>query len=77
MRQRVGAYFGKQVEIVPGEVAKGSPTRRCPDTTKLKKLGFKPKTPFREGLRLTAKWYDQNSEKQPKVSQETGKLYEK
>lgn len=73
----IGNYFGKQVEIVPGEIAKGSPTRRCPDTTKLKKLGFRPKTPFKEGLRITAKWYDQNSEKQPKVSQETGKLYEK
>ena len=75
--KEIGDYFERQIEIAPGEIAKGSPTRRCPDTTKLKKLGFKPKTPFREGLRLTAKWYDQNSEKQPKVSQETGKLYEK
>ncbi len=75
--KEIGKYFGKDVIIVPGEVAKGSPTRRCPDTTKLKKLGFKTRTPFREGLRITAKWYDQNSEKQPKISQDRGKLYEK
>ncbi|MBI2549624.1 SDR family NAD(P)-dependent oxidoreductase [Candidatus Woesearchaeota archaeon] len=75
--KEIGNYFGRQVEIVPGEAAKGSPARRCPDTTKLKKLGFKPKTPFREGLRITAKWYGQNSEKQPKISQNRGKLYEK
>ncbi len=75
--KEIGNYFGKEVAIVSGEIARGSPMRRCPDITKLKKLGFKPKTSFSEGLRITAKWYDQNSGKQPKVSEETGKLYEK
>ena len=73
----IGKSFGREIIIVPGELAKGSPTRRCPDITKLKKLGFKPKTLLRDGLRMTAKWYDQNSDKQPKVSEETGKLYER
>ncbi|MEK6837271.1 MAG: hypothetical protein AABX69_01350, partial [Nanoarchaeota archaeon] len=75
--KEIGSYFGKKVEIVPGEIAKGSPTRRCPDITKLKKLGFRPKKTFKEGLRATAKWYDQNADKQPKISEETGKLYER
>lgn len=75
--KEIGDYFGRQIEIMAGEIAKGSPTRRCPDTTKLKKLGFKTKTPFKEGLRITAKWYDQNSEKQPRISEDRGKLYEK
>ncbi len=75
--KEIGNYFGKHAETVPGELAKGSPARRCPDTTKLKKLGFKPKTPFREGLHITAKWYDQNAGKEPKVSDKGEKLYEK
>ncbi|MBI3036796.1 SDR family NAD(P)-dependent oxidoreductase [Candidatus Woesearchaeota archaeon] len=75
--KEIGNYFGKIAEIVPGKAAKGSPARRCPDTTKLKKLGFKTKTPFREGLAMTAKWYDQNADKQPKVSSEGGRLYER
>ena len=29
----VGDFFTKQVEIVPGEPAKGSPQRRCPDVS--------------------------------------------
>lgn len=75
--KEIGNYFGKQAETVPGEIAKGSPARRCPDTAKLKKLGFKPKTSFKEGLHITAKWYDQNSGKEPKVSDKGEKLYEK
>lgn len=73
----IGKYFGREVTVVPGEPAKGAPARRCPDTAKLKKLGFKPKTSFKDGLRLTAKWYDQNSDKEPKASQEENKLYDK
>ncbi len=75
--KEIGNCFGKEAVVVAGELAKGSPMRRCPDITKLKKLGFRPKTSFSEGLRITAKWYDQNSGRQPKVSEETGKLYEK
>jgi len=73
----IGKYFGKEIEIVPGEPAKGSPTRRCPNIAKLKKLGFTPKTSFKEGLCITAKWYDENSGKEPKESQEGSKLYDK
>lgn len=75
--KEIGNFFGKEVTVAAGELAKGSPMRRCPDITKLKKLGFKTKTSFKEGLRITAEWYDKNSGRQPKVSEETGKLYEK
>jgi len=63
----VGKYFEKEVTIVPGKQAKGSTLRRCPDITKLKKLGYKPKIPFKEGLKITAKWYDKNSDKIKKI----------
>jgi nucleoside-diphosphate-sugar epimerase len=47
------------VEIVvqPGELPKGSPTRRKPAIGKLQALGFEPKVHLREGLRATAEWY--------------------
>ena len=32
-------------------------SRRLPDITKIRKLGFKPKTSFDEGLRSTIEWY--------------------
>lgn len=58
----VGKYFGKEVEIIPGKEAKGGTKRRCPDITKLKKLGYEPKVSFEKGLKITAKWYDKNSD---------------
>jgi len=61
----IGKYFGRDVVIVPGEPAKGGTPRRCPDITKLKKLGYEPKISFREGLKITAKWYDENAHKKP------------
>ena len=63
--KEVGKYFDKDVMVVPGKLQTGSTLRRCPDITKLKKLGYGPKIPFREGLRITAKWYDKNSDKNP------------
>jgi len=63
--KEVGSYFNKEIIIVPGEAMKGSTTRRCPDITKLKELGYMPKTSFKEGLQITAKWYDEHSEKKP------------
>lgn len=63
----IGNYFGKEVTIVAGEQAKGGTLRRCPDITKLEKLGYKPKIPFNEGLKITAKWYDENSDKIRKI----------
>lgn len=60
---KVGKYFGKGVSIVPCKTAEGGAFRRCPDITKLKKLGYKPKISFEKGLRITAKWYDENSNK--------------
>jgi len=64
---KVGKYFGKEIDIVPGKEAKGGTKRRCPDISKLKKLGYKPKIPFEKGLKITAKWYDENSNKVKKI----------
>ncbi len=39
------------------EAPKGSVSRRCPDISKLKKLGFTPKIGFKEGLKNCYDWY--------------------
>ncbi len=44
-----------QIEILPAPA--GSVLRRCPDTTKLKALGFKAKVSLNEGLKRTYDWY--------------------
>lgn len=62
----IGRYFGKKVAVIPGSAAKGGTTRRCPDIAKLRNLGFQPRISFRDGLRRTAQWYDENSGRDPR-----------
>lgn len=54
----VAEYYGRRIEVVPGELAMGSTARRCPDITKLRMLGYQPRYSLREGLAVTAAWYD-------------------
>src|SRR3989338_3797417 len=68
--EEIGKYFDKKVEIVHEKHAEGSTLRRCPDIAKLRKLGYKPKVPFKEGLKITAEWYDKNSNKPRKIKAE-------
>lgn len=65
--KEVGKYFGEEIEIVQGKETEGGTKRRCPDISKLMKLGYKPKIKFDEGLRITAKWYEKNLEKIRKI----------
>ena len=44
-----------KLKILP--TLKGSTTRRCPDITKLSKLGYQPKVSLKEGLLKTYEWY--------------------
>jgi nucleoside-diphosphate-sugar epimerase len=59
----VGNYFGKKVVIVPGVFPEGGVYRRCPDISKLRKLGYSPKVSFKKGLEYAVKWYDKNAYK--------------
>ena len=63
----VGKYFGRGIKLISGQSKKGSALRRCPDITKLKKFGYKPKISLKDGLKLTLKWYDKNSDKIKKI----------
>ena len=61
LARMVAACFGKRVKIEPGPPAEGGTDRRCPDIRKLQALGYEPRVSLREGLSITAKWYDENS----------------
>ena len=43
--------FNKKVTINRVKLLKGSPSKRCPNITKIKKLGFKPQISLKEGLK--------------------------
>jgi nucleoside-diphosphate-sugar epimerase len=53
-------YYGANINVVPGDLPKGSPTRRKPDIGKLAALGYKPKIGLIEGLAETLDWYKTN-----------------
>ncbi|MBI2596937.1 SDR family NAD(P)-dependent oxidoreductase [Candidatus Daviesbacteria bacterium] len=54
----IGKIYGIKIKIVPGKLTPGSTQRRCPDISKLKKLGFKPKFDLVMGLQETIQWYN-------------------
>lgn len=65
--KKIASHFGKQAIIIPGKKQAGGTSRRLPDIAKIKKLGFKPKYNFDEGLQETIFWYNQNIHKNPSV----------
>jgi nucleoside-diphosphate-sugar epimerase len=58
----VAACYGREIKVVPGTLAKGSPQRRCPDTAKIAALGYPgPDFSFENGLARTVAWYREHS----------------
>ena len=49
-----------KINIQNSVIAKGGTLRRCPDITKLKKLGYKPKIKIKNGLIPMINWYKKN-----------------
>ncbi len=60
LAKKVGSYFKKKIELVPGKLSAGGTPRRCPDISKMKALGYSPKISLDEGIAKTAKWYSDN-----------------
>jgi dTDP-glucose 4,6-dehydratase/UDP-glucose 4-epimerase len=61
----VVACLGREAALIAGPPAPGGTKRRCPNIDKLKKLGFKPRISFDEGLPSVAKWYKDNLHLKP------------
>jgi nucleoside-diphosphate-sugar epimerase len=47
----IALWLDRSFDIIPGELQPGGTLRRCPDISKLKKLGYSPVVPLIEGLR--------------------------
>lgn len=67
LARAVGRQYGRDIQLIAGDAAKGGTGRRCPDITKLAKLGFKPHVSLKQGLKQTAAWYDANAALAPKT----------
>lgn len=60
--QKVAACFGREVSILKGPLQPGSTPRRCPDISKLRKLGYEPRVSLDEGLALTVAWHKEKTQ---------------
>tara|TARA_B100001109_G_C18855911_1_gene471633 strand:- start:1536 stop:2510 length:975 start_codon:yes stop_codon:yes gene_type:complete len=49
-----------EVKIIPSKAPKGEAEKRCPDISKMRKLGYSPNFSIRDGLEKTIKWYLNN-----------------
>ena len=54
---QVYASFSQKIKVLPGQLAAGSTPRRCPDTSKIQSLGFKPQVSLVRGIGIMTKWY--------------------
>jgi nucleoside-diphosphate-sugar epimerase len=64
--RRIAAQAGREIDIVPGKLQAGGTPRRCPDISKLAKLGYKPRVPLDAGLKPTLDWYWRHTDLAPK-----------
>ena len=66
LARRIAACAQREIELVPGKLQAGGTMRRCPDISKLARLGYKPRVPLNEGLKPTLDWYWSNANLAPK-----------
>jgi len=59
----ISKILDKKIIIQKGILKKGGTLRRCPDISKIKKLGYKQKYALDIGLKKTINWYKLNYEK--------------
>jgi len=67
LARRIAAISGRDVDLVVGKPAPGGTARRCPDISKLARLGYKPRVPLSEGLKPTLDWYRRNTALAPNI----------
>lgn len=57
---RLGQKMGLKLQVCPSAGAAGGTLRRCPDISKMRKLGYEPTIDLDTGLGLTIDWYLEN-----------------
>ena len=65
LAREIARCFGREIQIVPGPLQPGSTLRRCPDISRLRALGFEPRSSLSQGLNETVRWYDNNIHLKP------------
>jgi nucleoside-diphosphate-sugar epimerase len=65
---RVAAHGGREIELIHRPAPEGGTERRCPDITKLARLGYQPRVPLSQGLPPTVDWYWENENLAPKTN---------
>ena len=68
LAEQVSNLFNISINLIPGDLAQGGTLRRCPDITKLRKLGFDPLTSLEKGLEISKEWYVVNKILKPSVN---------
>jgi len=63
----VGKIFNKRIKIKPDEVLQGSTFRRCPDISKIKRLGYCPKISLESGIEILVDWYKTHANEEKKL----------
>ena len=56
----IGRIMNVDLDIIPGRSAIGGTPRRCPDISRMRKIGYKPNFDIEEGIQKTVKWYKNN-----------------
>ncbi len=67
LARRLAAIAGREIALEPTAVLPGSTPRRCPDISKLAKLGYRPRVPLAEGLPPVLAWYWEHDSMAPPV----------
>ncbi len=57
LAEKIINFSGKKMIIKGSKEKSGNPFRRCPNISKIKKLGFKPRVKLNYGLKETYEWY--------------------
>ena len=67
LARRIAGHAGRDISLVAGAALSGSTPRRCPDISKLTRLGYKPRVPLDAGLSPTLDWYWRHADLAPKA----------
>jgi nucleoside-diphosphate-sugar epimerase len=55
--REIARCLGREVRPQPGPLQPGGTLRRCPDITKMRRLGYEPRVSLPDGLAETIRWY--------------------
>jgi nucleoside-diphosphate-sugar epimerase len=67
LARRIARQAGREINLVSGAALPGSTPRRCPDISKLRGLGYKPRVPLDAGLPPTLDWYWHHADLAPQA----------